>query len=126
MIGVLYLLQLGVLPVFHYHMHAGESSGNDWGYHTLPSHVSSLEKKDLAEQDEIFNNYRNAEDSHSSHDIDFCSLCSGIYKETEASFKMTNLEIEFPAEVDSIEYDKLHTNYYSSSNTPRAPPADFS
>ena len=124
--GLLYLLQVTVLPLFHYQMHVNERCDNGRDHHSHQSDVSSPEKKKHVDHAEIFEYHQSAEDDHSSHHSDSCSLCLGVHKGATVSINVTTLEIKFLPVVDAINYDKLPPHHYSSSNPPRGPPASLS
>ena len=124
--GIFYLLQITVLPVFHYQMHTSEGCNNGRDHHSYPSHRSSSEKKKAFEQANNFECHHSTVDGHSSDDSDFCSLCLGVHKGATFSINASTLVIEFPVVVDAIDYGKLHLSNYSSSNPPRAPPVSLS
>ena len=124
--GLLYLLQVTVLPVVHYQMHASEHCDSSRDQHSEQTHLSSCPKDKVIELVDVCENHQGSEEGHSSQDSDSCSLCLGVHEGATVSINVPFLEIEFPVVVDVIDYGKLHLSNYSSSNPPRAPPVTLS
>ena len=124
--GLIYLLQVTVLPVFHYEMHVSDRCDNGRDHHSHPWGVSSPEKKKRVDYPENFEYRQNTVDDHSSAHSDSCSLCLGVHKGATAAFNVADLEIEFSAIVKRVVYDKIFLRRYSTSNPSRAPPASLS
>ena len=118
-LGLVYLLQVTILPIVHYQVHFEEHSdpkiqcGSD-------DHQADFEHQDVADS-AIIHVAKACHDT--SHDSSTCSVCSNIFKATTSSYDSLSLTNLFSEELVSPAPHKPCLSPQFSPKSPRAPPS---
>ena len=121
-LGLVYLLQVTLLPMVHYAVHVGEHSEHVDQETQFESHDHHA---DHEHQEATVGTIIHGAPSchHSSHDASTCLVCSNIFKATYSSYDIPSLTNVFPDIFISPAPDKPFLSAQFSPKSPRAPPS---
>ena len=121
-LGLVYLLQVTILPIVHYRVHVEEHSEHSVQKMQYGSddHQADCEHQDVAAS-AIIHVAKACHDT--SHDSSTCSVCSSIFKSTTSSYDILSLTNLFSEELVSPAPHKPCLSPQFSPKSPRAPPS---
>ena len=121
-LGLVYLLQVTILPVVHFQMHVEEHSERSvQNVHDGSNDHHADCKHQTVAASAIFHGATTGHNS--SHDSSSCSLCSSIFKATTSSYDILSLTNLFSEELVSPAPHKPCLSPQFSPQSPRAPPS---